>query len=95
MVVGRCMIRCKEQTRVVGTTASTGPTTVVIPNQDTSFTTPAAIAPSHPTQQPMIATELSQEAPPSYAAVTGFPSVQQVYTIVHSIVHIIRQRSVD
>ena len=60
-------------------------TAVVLPYQMRSFITPTSVATSYSTQQPATvndATVSNQEAPPSYAVATDFPSVQQVLGII-------------
>ena len=71
------------QTRVVSTMPSTGATTVVSSNQNTSFSTSAPVAAPYPTQQPVYkgAQFSSQDAPPPYDDATGkIPSEMQVCT---------------
>ena len=78
-------VQTRDQTCDTETTFSAEGTAIVIPYQMRSSTTPTSVEASYSTQQPATvndATVSNQEAPPSYAVATDFPSVQQVLGII-------------
>ena len=77
--------KSRRTVNIVTTAPSTGATTVVTSNQNTSFTTPAPAATPYPTQQSVSkdAKFGNQVAPPSYDSATGYPQVDIQCAIIY------------